>query len=30
MVAAGASDQSGMQVYNERVLQTAISGYRFN
>ena len=30
MVAAGASDQSGTQVYNEHVLQTAISGYRFN
>ena len=30
MVAAGASDQPGTQVYNERVLQTAISGYRFN
>jgi aromatic ring-opening dioxygenase catalytic subunit (LigB family) len=29
MVAAGASDQPGTQVYSERVLQTAISGYRF-
>ncbi|RXD04969.1 dioxygenase [Sphingomonas sp. UV9] len=29
MVAAGASDQPGTQIYSERVLQTAISGYRF-
>jgi aromatic ring-opening dioxygenase catalytic subunit (LigB family) len=30
MVVAGASDQPGTQTYSERVLQTAISGYRFN
>ena len=30
LVAAAASDQPGTQVYGERVLQTAISGYRFN
>ncbi len=29
MVAAGASELPGVQVYTERVLQTAISGYRF-
>lgn len=30
MVAAGAAEGPGQQVYAEQVLQTAISGYRFN
>jgi len=30
MVAAGASESAGRQVYSERVLETAISGYRFD
>lgn len=30
MVAAGASDEPGMRVYAERVLQTAISGFQFD
>lgn len=30
MVAAGASEQAGTRIYSEHVLQTAISGFRFN
>lgn len=30
MVAAGASDQAGARIYNERVLEVAISAYRFD
>lgn len=30
MVAAGASDAAGRQVYGEKVLETAISGFRFD
>jgi hypothetical protein len=30
MVAAGAADGPGEQVYSELVLETAISGFRFN
>jgi aromatic ring-opening dioxygenase catalytic subunit (LigB family) len=30
MVAAGASESAGRQVYSQRVLETAISGYRFD
>jgi hypothetical protein len=29
MVAAGASDRQGEQVYGERVMNVAISGFRF-
>jgi aromatic ring-opening dioxygenase catalytic subunit (LigB family) len=30
MVAAGASDAAGRQIYGEKVLETAISGFRFD
>jgi hypothetical protein len=30
MVAAGASDAPGERIYGEIVLETAISGYRFD